>query len=234
MHLRHPSRVLIGVLLGAAAACAPPERPAECIAPANAGGGWDLTCRAVARTMGELGLVRGAMRVTNVPGAGGAIAFAHATVERKGDGNVLVAASPATTLRLAQGQFGDFTEGDVRWVGAIAADYGVIAVRPDAPWRSLDGLIEAWRGNPARVVVGGGSAAGGQDHMKILVLARNAGLDPLRVRYVPFDGGGEAMTALLGGFIQVFSGDATEARAQVDAGALRVLAVFAPERLAAP
>jgi len=100
----------------------------ECLAPANPGGGWDLTCRAVAQVLDGT-----SMRVRNVPGAGGGIAFAHVVAEREGDPNLIVAASPATTLRLAQGQFGVFEAKDVRWLAAVAADYGVIAVRRDAP-----------------------------------------------------------------------------------------------------
>ncbi len=207
------------------------RRGVECIAPANAGGGWDLTCRSAGRVLGELGLIRGIVRVSNMPGAGGALAYAHVVARRAGDANLLVAASPATTLRIAQGQYGRFSADDVRWLGAVAADYGVIAVNPASPWRTLDDLIRAWRADPRRVVVGGGSAVGGQDHMKILVLAQAAGLDPRTIRYVPFDGGGEAMTAMLGNFIQVFSGDGTEVRGQVQDGTIRVLAVFAPERV---
>src|SRR5690606_37294911 len=110
----------------------------ECIAPAAAGGGWDLTCRAASRALLDLGLYSGVMRVINLPGAGGGIAYAHTVAQRAGDEEVLVAASPATTLRLAQGQFAHLTEHDVRWVGAIAADYGVVAVAPNAPWLTLE------------------------------------------------------------------------------------------------
>lgn len=206
----------------------------ECLAPANPGGGWDLTCRSAARVLAASGRSPGTMRVTNMPGAGGGVAFAHAVAQREGDAGVIVAASPATTLRLAQGQYGDLTEHDVRWVAAIGAEYGIIAVRQDAPWRSLDDLVAAWRRDPASLVVGGGSAVAGQDHMKVLLLAHGAGIDPRRIRYVPFDGGGEAMTALLGGFIQVFSGEGSEVEAHVEAGTLRVVAVLAPGRLDGP
>lgn len=65
----------------------------------------------------------------------------------------------------------------------------------------------------------------------MLLLAREAGVDPRSVRYIPFDGGGEAMTALLGGFVEVFSGDVTQVDAQVEAGRLRVLAILASERV---
>lgn len=228
--------LLLLLLFLPVAACKPPEtaRGWECIAPANAGGGWDLTCRTLARALGELGLAPGMVRVSNMPGAGGGIAYAHAVSQRHGDGNVLVAASPATVLRLAQGQFAHLTEEDVRWVGAVATDYGMLAVQPEAPWTNLEALLEQWRRDPASIVVSGGSAVGGQDHMKILLLADRAGIDPRRVRYVPFDGGGEALTALLGGFVNVFSGDVTGGQAQLEAGNIRVLAVLGAERMDGP
>jgi putative tricarboxylic transport membrane protein len=206
----------------------------ECIAPANAGGGWDLTCRSVAAVLRELDLSPGLVRTTNMPGAGGGVAFAHAVAQRSGDPALLVAASPSTTLRLAQGQYGSLAAGDVRWVGAVGAEYGVLAVSAEAPWQSLDDLLDAWRNEPAAVVVSGGSAVAGQDHMKVLLLVHRAGIDPKDIRYVPFDGGGEAMTALLGGFVDVFSGEASEVIGQVAAGRMRVLAVLAPERLSGP
>ncbi len=213
--------------------CAPIDagRGWECIAPAAAGGGWDLTCRAVAQAVRELRLAPGAMRVTNLPGAGGGIAFAHTVAQRGGDETVLVAASPATTLRLAQGQFAHLTEGDVRWVGAIGTDYGVVVVGPEAPWQSLSELLQHWSRDPSSVAVAGGSAVGGQDHMKMMMLGRAGGVDPRRMRYVPFDGGGEALTTLLGGFVEVLSTDASQVISHVEAGTLRVLAVLAPERV---
>ena len=218
------------------AACLPADARGgwECIAPANAGGGWDLTCRSVADALRRLELSPGYVRTTNMPGAGGGVAFAHAVGQRADDPGVLIAASPSTTLRLAQGQYGGLDADDVRWVGAVGAEYGVLAVKADAPWQTLSDLLEAWRADPSSVVVSGGSAVAGQDHMKVLLLVKRAGIDPLRIRYVPFDGGGEAMTALLGGFVGVFSGEASEVIGQVSAGRMRVLTVLAPQRLSGP
>jgi putative tricarboxylic transport membrane protein len=210
------------------------SRAWECIAPGTPGGGWDLTCRSIAQVVTELKLSPSPMRVLNMPGAGGGVAFAHTVAQRHSDDCVLIAASPATTLRLAQRQYANLEEGDVRWVAALGAEYGILAVRPQAPWRSLRELMEAWKRDPRSIIVSGGSAVAGQDHMKVLLLAELAGLDPRRIRYVAFDGGGEAMTALLGGFVHVFSGEASEVEAQVEAGQLRVLTIFAPERLVGP
>jgi putative tricarboxylic transport membrane protein len=211
-----------------------PQEGTECLVPANPGGGWDLTCRSFSRVLSDVVEDAAAMRVTNLPGAGGGIAFAHVVARRTHDSSVIVAASPATTLRLAQRQFGEFTEKDVRWLAAIGADYGVIVVRADAPWPDLSSLMDEWQGRPESIVVSGGSAVGGQDHMKVLLLARAVGMDLRRIRYVPFDGGGEAMTALLGGFVQVCSADASEVLGQFEAGTIRVLAALAKKRLAPP
>ena len=217
-------------------ACSPPDRDRnwECIAPANPGGGWDLACRITARAIEQLGLSPGPVRVANIPGAGGGVAYAHAVAQRSDHGNVFFSASPATTLRLAQGQFGHLTVDDVRWIGAVAAEYGIIAVSQAARWETLSDLMADWARDPLSFVVGGGSAAAGQDHMKVMLLARSAGITPGQVRYVPFDGGGEALTALLGGFVSVFPGEASEAEAQLEAGNIRVLAVLAPERVPGP
>lgn len=220
-------------LLAAALACGDPaaRRGFECLAPANPGGGWDLTCRALSSALVELGLTGGTLRVTNMPGAGGGVAYAHTVTRRAGDNRVIVAASPATTLRLAQRQYADLTERDVRWVAALGAEYGVFAVRGDAPWPDLAGFVAAWRARPEAIVFSGGSAVAGQDHMKVLLLARAGSVNLRRVRYVPFAGGGEAMTALLGGFVHAFSGEVSEIEGQLEAGAIRLLAVLAPERL---
>ncbi len=231
-HRVGPAGVAVAVWL-AVSACADvsARRGYECIAPANPGGGWDRTCRVLGTVLAELDLVPGALRVTNMPGAGGGIAFAHAVAQRSGDARVVIAASPATTLRLAERQYSRLTERDVRWLAALGAEYGVLAVGRDAPWADLETFVAAWRARPEAVAFGGGSAVAGQDHMKVLLLARRAGIDPRRVRYVPFDGGGEAMTALLGGFVRVFSGELSEIEGQLEAGTIRLLTVLAPERL---
>lgn len=166
-----------------------------------------------------------------MPGAGGGVAYAHVVTQRQHDPNLLVAASPSTTLNLALRLFGRLTVDDVRWVAAVGTEYGAIAVQNGARWRDLADLMRDWRRGPGSIIVGGGSAVASQDHMKVLLLARAAGIDPRQVRYVPFDGGGEALTTLLGGFIQVFSGEASEIAPHLEAGTVRILAVLADERL---
>jgi len=204
----------------------------ECIAPANPGGGWDFTCRQVGKTMQDIGVIPGTMQVSNLAGGGGGAAFAEVVNKRNEEENLIVAASTATATRLAQGAYPGNTKDQVRWVASVGADYGIIAVAKDSPYNSLTELMEQVKADPRSIAFSGGSAVGGWDHLKILITAQKAGVSDVKtVKYVAFDGGGEAVTQLLAGSVQAFSGDASEAKGFVDSGDIKVLAVLAPERL---
>jgi len=204
----------------------------ECIAPANPGGGWDFTCRQVGKTMQDLKLVPGTMQVVNLAGGGGGVAYAEVANKRNDENNLIVAASSATATRLAQGAFPGNTMDQMRWVGAVGADYGIIAVAADSEVKTLPELMDMIKNDPSSISVAGGSAVGGWDHLKVLLAANKAGIDDVRtIKYVAFDGGGEAVTQLLAGSVQAFTGDASEAKGFVDSGDIRVIAVLAPERL---
>ena len=208
-----------------------PSNP-ECIAPAGAGGGWDFTCRQVGKTMQDIGAIDGTLQVTNMAGGGGGVAFAEVVNKRDDDDDLIVAASTATATRLAQGAYPGNTQDEVRWLGAVGADYGVIGVAADSEIADVNELFAMIKEDPSSIAFGGGSAVGGWDHLKVLLAAQEAGIEDVRqIKYVAFDGGGEAMTQLLGGSLQAFTGDASEAIGFVQSGDLKVLAVLAPERL---
>jgi len=208
-----------------------PANP-ECIAPANPGGGWDFTCRQVGKVLQDEGLINKTMQVVNLAGGGGGVAYAEVINKRNDDNDLLVAASSATATRLAQGAFPGNTMDQVRWVASIGADYGVIAVSKNSPVTSLPELLDMVKKDPTSVAFAGGSAVGGWDHLKVLIAAQAAGVDDVRkVKYVAFDGGGEAVTQLLAGSVQAFTGDLSEAKGFVDSGDIKVLAVLSPERL---
>ncbi|SDX42119.1 putative tricarboxylic transport membrane protein [Ruegeria halocynthiae] len=204
----------------------------ECIAPANPGGGWDFTCRQVGKSLQDLGLIDQTMQVVNLAGGGGGVAFAEVVNKRGEDNELIVAASAATATRLAQGAYPGNTMDQVRWLAAIGADYGVIAVAADSPVNTLPELLDQIKADPTSVSVAGGSAVGGWDHLKVLIAANAYGIDDVRaVKYIAFDGGGEAVTQLLAGSVQAFTGDISEAKGFVDSGDIRVIAVLAPDRL---
>lgn len=204
----------------------------ECIAPAGAGGGWDMTCRLVGKALQDQKLIPGTMQVTNKAGGGGGAAYAEVVTKRSTENNLIVAASSSTATRLGQNAYPGNTMDQVRWVASVGADYGMIAVAADSPIKTLPELLAKVKSDPTSVAFAGGSAVGGWDHLKVLIAAKKAGIANLRgVKYVAFDGGGEAVTQLLAGKVQAFTGDISEAKGFVDAGKIKVLAVLAPERL---
>ena len=134
---------------------------AECIAPANPGGGWDFTCRQIGKIMYDIGAVDSPIQVTNMAGGGGGLAFNHIVSERNDDSDLIIAASSATATRLAQNAYAGMTADQVRFVGAIGIDPGVIAVGVNSPFMTLKDLVDAALADPSSVAFAGGSAGAG-------------------------------------------------------------------------
>ena len=207
----------------------------ECLAPAGAGGGWDFTCRVpAAQLMPKLGLIDGAIKVVNMSGSGGGKAFSYVVTTRNNDENLIVAASAATATRLAQKVFGDFSADDVKWVGALGMDYGVIVVGKKSPYKSLNDLLAQLKKDPKKAPIVGASSVGGWDHLKMLLVAKEAGIKNLRsVNYIPFDNGGKALLEVVSGRAAAFTGDTSEIIGQLEAGEVRVLAVLSENKIPA-
>lgn len=216
-------------LIGGAALAAPEKT--ECIAGAKPGGGFDLTCRLAANALLAAKLIEKPMVVTYMEGGVGAVAYNHMIGKRASDPTVISAASTGSALLIAQGKFGRYDETAVRWLGALGADYGLIAVSADSPYKTLKDLVEAYGKAPNDFPVGGGGAVGSQDWMKAAILAKAAKQDPKKMRYVALEGGGAVLTALQGGHIKIAGGEVSEMTKHHLAGKVRILAVMAPQRL---
>ena len=215
------------ISLGASSAFA-----TECIAPANPGGGWDFTCRQIGKLLYDLKQVDQPVQVTNMAGAGGGVAYNYVVTERNDDPDLIVAASSATTTRLAQNAFAGMTADQVRFVGAIGADPGVIVVAKDSPFQTLKDLVEAIKADPGSVAFAGGSAAGGFDHMKPLQVLQAGGFTDIRkVKYIAVDGGADAITQTIGGHTQAMTGDMSETIGFLKSGDIRILAVLTEDRV---
>ena len=208
-----------------------PENP-ECIAPSNPGGGWDFICRTTAKYLFDLGIIEDSMQVSNMSGGGGGVAFAHVTKERNDDNNLIVAASMSTSARIAQGIYEGAVQDDVHFLATFGAEYGAIAVPADSEYTSLTQMMDDIVADPRSVAIAGGSSVGSFDHIKPMLVAREAGLeDVTQMKYVSFDGGGEAMTGLLSGSVDALSGDFSEMLGFLESGDVRIIAILAPERL---
>ncbi|MDD2547700.1 MAG: tripartite tricarboxylate transporter substrate-binding protein, partial [Burkholderiaceae bacterium] len=215
-------------LLALAAACSPgtasatpadaASEAAECVAPSRPGGGFDLTCSLAARAVHSVRPGRPPLATRYLPGGIGAVAFDQAATGRLGGPGTLVAFSSGSLLNIAQGRFGPHPAHAVRWLATLATDYGVVAVHRDAPYHSLQDLLPRLQHDAGRMVFGAGGTLGSQDWVKAALLTRAAGQDPKKMRFVSFEGGGEALKALGGGHIQLFTGDEAEARQAIAQG----------------
>ena len=207
-----------------------PKKP-ECIAPAKPGGGFDLTCKLAQSGLKDTNQLTKPMRVTYMPGGVGAVAYNKIVANDPANGDAIIAFSTGSLLNLAQGKFGQYTEKDVRWLAAVGTDYGMVAVNADSPLKTLQDLAEALKKDPKSISFGAGGSVGGQDWLQTAMMAKAAGVNPKDMTYVALEGGGEAVTAVLGNHISVVSAGIAEMGPHIESGKIRVLAVFAPNRL---
>jgi putative tricarboxylic transport membrane protein len=222
-------RTLSLLVLAAACAIARASEP-ECVIPSKPGGAMDLTCKLAQKALlAKPGAPR--LKLSYLPGGIGAVAWHTLVSQRRAEPDTMVAFSGGSLLNLAQGKFGKVSVGDVRWVAAMGADYGMIAVRADSQFHTLRELLDALRQSPQKVLIGVSGTIGSQDWLKMALVARQAGIDPKQLRFVALEGGGEAFTAMSASYVQVVSGDASEATLYAGPGKVRVLAVLSEHRL---
>ena len=206
-----------------------PSRSIEFVAPANPGGGWDTLVRTVSRVLQEEQLAERNFAAINVPGGGGAVAWAQIARDTGNPHKLFATSPPIILVPLAGASRYDHT--DFTPVARLITDYSIILVSANSEYETINDLFDALKENP-RLSVGGGSAPGSMDHISVAGLASAAGLEASSVNYIPFSGGGDAMTNLMGGHVEAVITGAGEAAGQLGEGSqLRALGVSAPERL---
>ena len=197
------------------------------IAPAAAGGGWDLVARESQQALRSDGIVNNA-QVVNVPGAGGTIGLSQ--LENLSGQPTTVMITGTVMLGGIAINNSDTTLADTVPIAKLAEDFEVFVVPKDSPIQNLDDMIEAWRANPGGLPIGGGSL-GGIDHIVAGQLAQEADIDPAALNYSAYSGGGEVLTSLLSNTVGVAVSGFNDFRDQIEAGNVRALAVAAPEPL---
>ncbi|MEJ5228423.1 MAG: tripartite tricarboxylate transporter substrate-binding protein [Pseudothermotoga sp.] len=206
-----------------------PTKPLNFIAPAGPGGGWDTTIRTVAQVLKDTGLVTQPIVVNNMPGGGGGVALAHMQT-KKGDPYSIIVFSPPLLLINLTGQT-QYSYRNLTPIAMLIHDYGAFAVSKKSKYNSITEIMEALKKDPKSIRVGGISAFGSMDHIQFLIAARAAGVSNLKdITYVSFQEG-EHMAALLGGHIDVLSTGLAEVTTALQTGAVKVLAVTAPQRV---
>ncbi|WJD95825.1 Bug family tripartite tricarboxylate transporter substrate binding protein [Streptomyces antimycoticus] len=201
------------------------------LVPNTPGGGYDTTARTVARVLEETGSASD-MEVFNLPGAGGTVGLQR-TVDERGNGRLALQMGLGV-LGAAHVQGAKVTIARTTPIARLIEEPEAVVVRKDAPYRTLTDLVARWRENPGGVTVGGGSSLGGPDHLLPMALAGAVGIQPKKVRYAAYDGGGgDLLPALLDGRVDFATSGIGEFLDQIAAGQLRVLAVTSGRPVAA-
>lgn len=204
-----------------------PEKPIEMVAPAATGGGWDTLARTSSRVLEKNDLVDQPIQVVNKPGGGGAVGWAY--VAGAAEPTRLFVTSPPITLVPLTSESGHSHE-DFTPISRLMTEYMVYVVPADSPLKSMGDLVDKLKEDPSSLSVAGGSAPGSMDHVAFAGAMNAAGIDPKGLKYVPYDGGGEALTQTVGGHVDASVIGASEAAGLVESGDLRALAVSARER----
>ena len=207
---------------GASGGSGAPIANLQVLIPNDPGGGYDVTGRAAVKVMEENDIITGA-EVTNLPGAGGTVGLARAMAE-EGNGKFMLVMGLGV-VGAAYTNETDAQVADATPIARLIEEAGGIFVPADSPYEDLDDLITAWKANPTAFPVGGGSSAGGPDHLLPMQLADAVGIDPSDVNFISYAGGGEMLPAILDGQLQFAVSGYGEFLEQVESGDLRILAV---------
>jgi len=193
--------------------------------PANPGGGWDQTGRTLGKVMTEAKLIPSA-QYENKGGAGGTIGLAQFVSASKGDPGAVMIGGQAMVSAV------ELNKSAVRVQQAtplarLVAEYSVIVVPANSPYKTMGDLIKAFKENPGKISWGAGSA-GSTEHLLLGLVAKAVGVDSAKLNFIAFKGGGEAVPAIIGGHVVAGASGLGEFGEHIKSGKMRALAVSSP------
>lgn len=196
--------------------------------PNTPGGGYDITARTMAKNAEEADLTSD-IEVFNLPGAGGTVGLTRLVGEH-GNGRLAMSMGLGVVGAVHTNK-SPKTLADTTPIARITEEQDIVVVSKDSPYKTIQDLLKAWKENPGKLPVGGGSSPGGPDHLAPMLMAQAAGIPPKDVNYVPYDGGGELLASILGNKVSFGVSGVGEYLDQIKSGELRLLAVTGPERV---
>ena len=196
--------------------------------PANPGGGWDTTGRALGKALQDSG-VASSVAYENKGGAAGIIGLAQYANATKGDGNSLMVMGAVMLGGIITGK-PPVSLDKVTPIARLTSEYNVFVVPANSPLKTMKDVVDQLKKDPGSVKWGGGSR-GSTEHIAAAMLAREVGVDAAKINYVPFRGGGEAVAAILGGNVTVGGSGYSEFQQYIETGKMRPIAVTSGKRL---
>ena len=199
--------------------------------PGGAGGGWDGTARGTGEALTKSGII-GSASYENMSGGGGGKAIGFLIENAASNHGTLMVNSTPIIIRSLVGRF-PHNFRDLTMIAGTIGDYQAIITGKNSPYKNFADVVAAYKKDPRKVSVGGGSVPGSLDHLSIAMAFQAAGADPTKVKYIAYDAGGKLNAAILSGEVAAGSTGFSEAVGLAKAGEMRILAVTAPERVAA-
>ena len=196
--------------------------------PANPGGGWDTTGRALGKALQESGAAS-TVTYDNKGGAAGALGLAQFVNGSKGDGNALMVMGAVMLGGLITGK-PPVSLSQATPIARLSSEYNVFVLPANSPFKTMKDVIEQLKKDPGSVKWGGGSR-GSTEHIAAAMIAREVGVDPSKINYVAFRGGGEATAAILGGNVTVGGSGYSEFSEYITSGKMRAIGVTSGTRL---
>ncbi|MCW5219831.1 Bug family tripartite tricarboxylate transporter substrate binding protein [Verminephrobacter aporrectodeae] len=217
--------------LAAAGALPAPAQTAlalKMMIPANPAGGWDATGRALGKAMQDAGAAT-SVSYDNKGGAAGAIGLAQFVNASKGDPNALMVMGAVMLGGLITGKPPVGLD-KVTPLARLTSEYNVFVLPVDSPLKTMQDVVGQLKKDPGSVKWGGGSR-GSTEHIAAAMIARAVGVDPAKINYVAFRGGGEATAAVLGGNVTVGGSGYSEFAEYIATGKMRAVGVTSDVRL---
>ena len=196
--------------------------------PANPGGGWDTTGRALGKALQDAGAAA-TVSYENKGGAAGAIGLAQFVNASKGDGNALMVMGAVMLGGIITGK-PPVSLTQATPIARLTSEYNVFVLPAASPLKTMADVVAQMKKDPASVKWGGGSR-GSTEHIAAAMIARAVGVDPAKINYVAFRGGGEAVAAILGNNVTVGGSGYSEFAQYIDSGKMRAIAVTSAQRL---
>ena len=196
--------------------------------PANPGGGWDTTGRALGKALQEAGAAA-SVSYDNKGGAAGALGLAQFVNGSKGDPNAIMVMGAVMLGGIITGK-PPVSLSQATPLARLTSEYNVFVLPAASPFKTMKDVVEQMKKDPGSVKWGGGSR-GSTEHIAAAMIARAVGVDPAKINYVAFRGGGEATAAILGGNVTVGGSGYSEFAEYITTGKMRALAVTADKRL---
>lgn len=204
-----------------------PTKNIELVAPATPGGGWDLTARSIQNILQEEGLIEQPINVSNKPGGGGEVGWKY--LESKDAHTLAINSSLLITNHLLGNS--ELTYENFTPIAILSTEWISVAVPAGSEIKDIKEVMNQLKEDPASLKIGVAPSLGNNDHLAFVQAAQTFGVDATKLEFLVYESGGDVVTALAGGHVDVATMAVSEAKPLHEGGKIDMLVVSSEERI---